>query len=113
MVLYLVRDLLFVSKLREAAESLGVEVQPVRDVEGLPAVARDARLVVLDLGLPQALRALELLAADPDAARVPTVGFVGHERTDVMETAKALGCGRVMAKGEFATRIPALLQEGA
>lgn len=109
MVLYVVRDLLFVSKLREAAESVGVEVQPVRDVEAFPGVAREVRLVVLDLGLPQSLRALELLAADPDAARVPTVGFVGHERTDVMETAKALGCGRVLAKGEFASKLRSLL----
>ena len=111
MVLYVVRDLLFVSKIREAAEPLGVTLQGVRDVETLPAVARDARLVILDLGLPQALRALELLAARPETAAVPTVGFVGHERIDVMETARALGCGRVMAKGEFAGQLDTLLRD--
>lgn len=111
MVLYVVRDLLFVSKIREAAESLGTVVQGVRDVETLPEVARGARLVILDLGLPQALRALELLAAHPETSGVPTVGFVGHERTDVMETAKALGCGRVLAKGEFATKLAGLMRD--
>jgi hypothetical protein len=111
MVLYVVRDLLFVSKIREAAEALGVPVQGVRAVETLPEVARGARLVILDLGLPDALRALELLAAHPDTAGIATVGFVGHERTDVMETAKALGCGRVMAKGELATKLGSLLGE--
>jgi CheY-like chemotaxis protein len=109
MLVYVVRDLLFVSKIREAAESAGLAVQGVRDVETLPAVARGARLVVLDLALPQSMRALEVLAADPATADVPTVGFVGHERRDVMETAKALGCRQVMAKGEFATRLPALV----
>jgi hypothetical protein len=113
MVLYVVRDLLFVSKIRDAADALGVSVQGVRDVETLPDVAKAARLVVLDLGLPQALRALELLAAHPGTAAVPTVGFVGHERRDVMETAKALGCGRVMAKGEFATKLGQLLRDAA
>src|SRR5258705_13963828 len=111
MVVYVVRDLLFVSKIREAAESLGVPLTGVRDVDALPAAARGAALVVLDLGWPPALRALELLAADPATAAIPTVGFVGHERTDVIETAKALGCGRVMAKGEFAGRVSGLLRE--
>ena len=110
MVVYVVRDLLFVSKIREAAEPLGVTVQAVRDVETLPGAAHAARLVVLDLDLPQALRALELLATDPRTTGIPTVGFVGHERLDVMETARALGCGQVMAKGEFATKLPTLLR---
>lgn len=109
MVLYVVRDLLFVSKIREAAEARGAAVASVRDVETIVEAATGARLVLLDLALPQALRALELLAAHPDTAAVPTVGFVGHERTDVMETARALGCGRVMAKGEFAAKLPGLL----
>ena len=111
MLVYVVRDLLFVSKIREVAESLGVAVEGIRDVDTLPAAARGARLVVLDLGLPQALRALERLAGDPATADVPSVGFVGHERLDVMETARALGCRQVMAKGEFATKLPALLRE--
>ena len=113
MVVYVVRDLLFVSKIREAAEPLGVPVQAIRDVETLPAAARDARLVVLDLALPQSLRALELLAASPETAAILTVGFVGHERRDVMETARALGCGEVMAKGEFATKLGDLLRGAA
>ena len=113
MVLYVVRDLLFVSKIRDAAEPLGVTVTGVRDVETLGSAARGARLVILDLALPQALRALEVLASAPETATVPTVGFVGHERTDVMETARALGCGRVMAKGEFAGKLAGLLRDAA
>jgi hypothetical protein len=113
MVVYVVRDLLFISKIREAAEPLGVPLTGVRDVETLPGAAAGARLVVIDLGLPAAMRALELLASDPSTAAIPTVGFVGHERTDVIETAKALGCGRVMAKGEFAGRLGVLLREAS
>lgn len=113
MVVYLVRDLLFVSKIREAAEPLGVRLTSVRDADAFPDAARGARLVILDLGRPEAMRALELLAADPETAAIPTVGFVGHERTDVIETARALGCRRVMAKGEFAGKLGALLREPA
>jgi hypothetical protein len=111
MLVYVVRDLLFVSKIREVAESLGVTVKPIRDVDTLPAAAHGARLVVLDLALPQALQALERLAGDPATAAVPSVGFVGHERLDVMDTARALGCRQVMAKGEFASKLPSILRE--
>jgi hypothetical protein len=108
-VVYFVQDLLFTSKIREAAAQLGVEVTGARDVEGLARGARGARLVIVDLRLPAALEALERLTADPETARVPSVGFVDHERTDVMAAARARGCGEVMAKGQFASALPALL----
>lgn len=110
-IVHLIRDLLFVSKLREAAQAHRVEVQGTRSAEDCAAAARRARLVVLDLRLPEALRALELLAADPVTATVRSVGFVDHERTDVMETARALGCGRVLAKGQLAAELPRLVAE--
>jgi CheY-like chemotaxis protein len=106
---YLVRDLLFTSKIRTAAEHLGVSVRGARDAETLREAARDASLVILDLRLPESLEALELLARDPETAAVPSVGFVDHERVDVMETARALGCGRVLAKGRFVSELPGLL----
>ena len=109
-VVYLVKDLLFVSKIREAAGHLGVEVASARDPESLVAAARGARLVIVDLRLPDALGALELLSADPAAARVSSVGFVDHERTDVMEAARARGMHQVMAKGQFASALPGLLE---
>jgi CheY-like chemotaxis protein len=109
-VVYLVRDLLFVSKIRAAADGTGAAVASARDAEGLRDAARGARLVILDLRLPEALRALELLARDPDTARVASVGFVDHERLDVMETARALGCRTVLAKGKFASELGRLLQ---
>jgi hypothetical protein len=110
-VVYLVSDLVFSARIRDAGERLGVEVTGARDAATLAALARDARLVIVDLRRPDALAALEGLAADPGTAAAPSVGFVDHERTDVMEAARARGCGRVMAKGEFATGLSALLEE--
>ena len=64
---------------------------------------------IIDLRLPQALDALDALAADPAAAAVARVGFVDHEKVDVMEAARAHGCGRVLTKGQFAKELPGLL----
>ena len=109
-VVYLVKDLLFTSKIREAASHVGVEVTSARDAAALVTAAREARLVLIDLRLPEALDALAQLAADPVAAGVASVGFIDHERTDVMDAARARGCATVMAKGQFASALPGLLE---
>ena len=111
-IAYLVQDLLFTSKIREAAAGLGVDVVSARDPDGLGQAARGARLVIVDLRLPVALRALDVLAADAATAGVRRVGFVDHERTDVMEAARARGC-TALTKGQFASMLPGLLREAA
>jgi len=83
-VVYLVRDLVFVSKIREAAARLGLEVERAADASGLHAAAREAKLVIVDLRLPEAIEALQRLAADPLTARVRAVGFVDHEQVEAM-----------------------------
>jgi len=101
--------MLFTSKVREVAKQSGVTVQSARDPAGLAAAAQGAKLVIVDLRLPRALEALDVLAADPATRDVPKVGFIDHERTDVMDAARAKGCTQVMAKGQFANALPRLL----
>jgi hypothetical protein len=108
-VVHLITDMLFASKVREAAKHVGVTIQGTRDPLALAEAARTAKLVIVDLRVPRALEALEALAGDPAARAVPSVGFIDHERTDVMDAARARGCGQVMAKGQFANALPKLL----
>jgi DNA-binding NarL/FixJ family response regulator len=109
-VVYFIQDMLFTSKVREVAKQLGVSVQGAREPAALvTAAAAGAKLVIVDLRLPAALDALAALAADPAAARVASVGFIDHEKTEVMAEARAQGCGQVMAKGQFASALPKLL----
>jgi hypothetical protein len=105
-VVYLINDMLFSSKLREVAKQVGVTFQATRDPAAFAAAAREAKLAIVDLRLPVALDALAAARGGP--AR--TVGFVEHERTDVMDAARAQGCTDVMAKGQFANALPKLLQ---
>jgi CheY-like chemotaxis protein len=108
-VVYMISDMLFSSKLREAAKASGVSVQATRDPAAWATAARDAKLAIVDLRMPTALAALDELAAAPAAAPLRTVGFIDHERTDVMDAARAKGCTDVMAKGQFANALPKLL----
>src|SRR5262245_30337509 len=102
-VAYLCTDLLFTSKIREVAKQAGVDVTAARDANALKTAAAEAQLVIVDLRRPDALAALDGL---PEA--VTKVGFVDHEREDVMEAARARGC-RALAKGRFSTELPMLL----
>jgi CheY-like chemotaxis protein len=109
-VVYFARDMVFTSKIREVARQVGANVQSARDPAALAAqAAAGARLVIIDLRLPEALDALAALQADPACSAVATVGFVDHEKTDVMEAARARGCREVLTKGQFAHALPRLL----
>src|SRR5438067_1145557 len=103
MVVYLCTDLLFTSKIREVARQVGVEVTPARNPAELAQAAAAAKLVIVDLRRPDAMAALDAI---PDG--VQRVGFIDHERTDVIDAAQAKGC-RALAKGKFSTELPTLL----
>jgi hypothetical protein len=101
-VVYLVNDLLFTSKIRETAAQLGLDCQAARSIDEV-AQAKDARVLIVDLRRPDALPALE--AAAPALKKI---GFIDHERLDVMEAARALGCV-ALAKGKFSSDLARLL----
>jgi hypothetical protein len=106
-VVYLVSDLLFTSKIRETAQQLGLDVQAVRATTDVAAATATARFFVIDLRRPDALAALQ--AAAPSTHKI---GFIDHERTDVMEAARALGC-TALAKGKFSSDLGRLLSATA
>jgi hypothetical protein len=112
LVAALVDDLMFVSRIREAAKASAAEVRTVRSLDALRAAVREgARLVVLDLDssrLPWA-EALGALASEPDLAGAASVGFAGHANEAAIRTAREAGCGRVLARGAFVQQLPALL----
>ena len=86
---------------------MGLTVQSAREPAAFAAAAREAKLAIVDLRLEAALEALDALLAAP-VAGLRTVGFVDHERTDVMDAARAKGA-EVMAKGQFSNTLPKLL----
>ncbi len=115
-VIALVDDLMFLSRIREAARGVGAEVVSVRDAEGLgEAVRAGGRLVLVDadssrLPWEQALRALR---SEPDPASPRVVAFLSHVHAERAEAARAAGCERVLARGAFVKELPHLLASAA
>ncbi|MCA1815683.1 MAG: hypothetical protein LC746_04620 [Acidobacteria bacterium] len=114
-VLAAVDDLFFASKIRAAAESLGVEYDSARSVESAVEKARAHRpdLVVADLQSqrcdPFALA--ESFKADAALRDVPFVGFFSHVQTELRGRALASGFDRVVARSAFVKELPAILQD--
>lgn len=113
MILALVDDLLFTSKLRTAAKNVGATLVFARSSEGALAEMRKARpsLVVLDLNNPRTdpLGTVTKMHSDPQLAAIPTVAFVSHVQADLIAAAKRVGVNEVLARSAFTERLPEIL----
>lgn len=112
-VLALVDDLLFLSRIREAARGTGADVRPVRGPADLVASAHDgARLVLVDADSPRLrwAEAVSALRADPAVASLPVVAFFSHVHANRADEARAAGCSRVLARGAFVQELPRLIE---
>lgn len=117
MILAVLDDLLFMSKIRSAAAPLGVQVQFSKSSVQTVARTRDDRpnLIIFDLDNPRTdpLATVAALKADPATALVPMLGFVSHVHADLIEAARRVGVDEVMARSTFSAQLPAILARGA
>jgi hypothetical protein len=74
----------------------------VRTPGELVAASAGADLVLVDLARPGVLEVLASLEA-------PTVGFASHVDRDLIEAARLAGCGQVLVRSAFFSRLPQLL----
>ena len=52
------------------------------------------------------------MKADPALAGIPTVGFVSHVQTDLIDAARRAGVDQVLARSAFTQLLPEILQRG-
>lgn len=109
-VVALVDDLMFLSRIREAAARAGLGVRAVRAVEDAVAAAAGARLFVADLDSPRlpVAETLAALAAEPALAGLARVGFFSHVEAERGRAAEAAGF-RALPRGAFVQKLPEIL----
>ncbi len=116
MILAAVDDLLFSSKIRTTARLAGVEVTFARTPPEILDQARALRpaLVIFDLNSAKAdpIETVAAMKRDRDLASIPTLGFVSHVQTGLIESARAAGIDEVMARSAFAGRLADILRDG-
>jgi len=110
-------DLMFTSKIKTAAAQLGISVAFARSSAAAIAEMQKAApsLVILDLDNPRTapLDIVGAMKADHVLANVPTVGFVSHVHTDVIDAARKAGVGDVLARSAFTQQLADILTRGS
>jgi PleD family two-component response regulator len=114
-ILAVLDDLLFTSKIRNAAAQLGIPIRFAKSsADALNAMRQEApSLVIFDLNSARAepLATLAAMKKDAALAAVPTLGFASHLQSDVIEAARVAGMDQVLARSAFAMRIGDILRD--
>jgi len=118
MIVYCCQDLLFATKIRSTAESMGIPTRPARHAESLDHRLHqvdDGKLndpvtaVIIDLEMGQL--GLTLLAQtkahNPD---IPVVVFGSHVKVDDLQVAHDRGADFVMPRSRFSASLPSILE---
>jgi len=112
-ILALVDDLMFASKIRTTAGQLGVPVVFARSGQAAVEEMRKQppTLVIFDLNSQRTdpLGTLAAMKGDAALSNIPTLGFVSHVRADLIEAARRAGLGEVMPRSAFTARLADIL----
>jgi DNA-binding response OmpR family regulator len=110
-VLGCVRDLMFSTRIRDAAHQHGHDCQIVTRAADVAANLGGADLVVIDLMVPGG-GALEAVAAATSAG-VTVVAYGEHVQADALQAGRDAGADEVLTRSEFTRRLGALLADAA
>jgi len=114
MIIAVLDDLMFTSKIRTTAAQLGVAVTFARSADAALGEMRKATpsLVILDLNNARTnpLVVVSSMKQDPALASIPTVGYASHVQTDVIDAARRAGVGEVLARSAFTLQLADILR---
>lgn len=116
MILAVLDDLMFMSKIRAAAGPLGVTVRFTKSSTQTVAQAREDRptLIIFDLDNPRTdpLATVAALKSDPATSGVSTLGFVSHVHADLIDAARRVGIDDVLSRSAFTSQLVSVLLRG-
>lgn len=113
-ILVLVEDLIFLSKIRETAKLLNIELSVIPPAKLEESLASGAvSVVICDLNFPggRALEAVRAMKRDEVLRSVPVLAFVSHVQAELATAAREAGCDVVMARSAFSLRLPEILRD--
>lgn len=112
-ILAILDDLMFTSKIRSAAQHACVTVAFARSAQSALDQMRSQAptLAIFDLNNPRTdpIGTIAAMKADKTLAMIPTVGYVSHVDADTIAAARAAGADEVVARSAFVTQLPDIL----
>ena len=111
MIVAVVADLIFESKIAGVARVQGVEVVCVRSADAALARLADARALLIDLTIDiEAMLAL-IRSAKAAFPAIAVVAFLPHVMTEQFAAASDAGADEALPRSAFHKRLPQLLSE--
>lgn len=119
LVLGVVDDLMFSSRIEGAVRAAGARWQRVASLEEARGAVRESAagggrlaLVLLDLGWRSgdALALARDLRSDTDLASTPVVAFGSHVQADRLDAARAAGCDLALPNSALTSSLPQILR---
>jgi DNA-binding NarL/FixJ family response regulator len=110
-------DLLFRSKIDDAARSSGLELRVAKSLEQLERHLgkREPSVVFVDLEAdsPDPAAAIRTIRERMGDGAVRIIGFAGHTNIEAIEAGRAAGATLVLARSGLASQLPTLLERVA
>ncbi len=112
-IIAVLEDLFFSSKIKEAAESLNLNLEFVRNTNKLIQKLESEKppLIIFDLN-SQACNPLETireLKSSPDLKDIPILGYFSHVQTELKDEAVKAGCDLILARSKFSKELKEIL----
>jgi CheY-like chemotaxis protein len=116
-VLAVMSDLLFRSKIDEAARRNGLQLRAAKSIEqldrhlgnGEPAVV----FVDLEADSPEPTAAIDRIRQLAGGSAIRIIGFAGHTNIAAIEAGRAAGASIVLARSGLSSQLPTLLERVA
>lgn len=116
MIAFVASDLLWSSRIKATADTLGVPTKRIFNAEGLNAVIEtgNLRLVLIDLESEDAdeiIAALRGPNATDRARETSALAWAPHVLVEVMHKASNAGIERVLPRGAFSSKLEQIITE--
>jgi CheY-like chemotaxis protein len=111
-ILTVVDDLIFLSKIQQTAQRVGVPVEAVEPSKVEERITEFAvHSIILDLNHRSgtAVEVARAIKANSATRHVRVMGFLSHVQGDLAAQARAAGCDFVLARSAFVQQLPQLL----
>ena len=114
MILAVLDDLMFSSKIKTTANQLGIPLTFARSADAALGEMRKAppSLVIFDLNNPRTnpLGIVAAMKQEAALAAIPTVGYASHVQVDVINAARQAGVDEVLPRSAFTTQLAEILK---
>ncbi len=112
-VIAVVDDIFFASKIRGSAEPLGTSVIFVRSIDQLTAnLAKKPDLIIVDLHNRKIdpLQVAQIIKSEDGSKSIPLLGFFSHVETELQRAAIAAGYDQVVPRSVFSRDLVSILE---